>query len=218
MPELVGAAELLELPSDTDGAAALRTTLSCVEAGQLVVFGRSYAVALARWPELFAAVERRRADQRARTLTLAVIGHLSQVEVRILALLHHLAERWGRVLPEGTHVPFRLTHAAIGGFVRARRPTVTLALQQLRDNRLVDRLPDSTFLLLPGADAALEAMLTPDAPPSPVQLRARVSIAESRAAIARARTASEQAASRISDTQALLAESRQLVRRVHQQG
>lgn len=46
-------------------------------------------------------------------------------------MLWHLADRWGRVTPDGVIVPLKLTHEALGRLVGAQRPTVTLALGEL---------------------------------------------------------------------------------------
>ncbi len=73
-----------------------------------------------------------RAMQRARNLAVNMaIVHQARVDNRLHMLLWHLAGRWGRVRPEGTVVPFRLTHTLLADLVAARRPTVTSALSDL---------------------------------------------------------------------------------------
>jgi CRP/FNR family transcriptional regulator, cyclic AMP receptor protein len=73
-----------------------------------------------------------RAMQRARNLAVNMaIVHQARVDSRLHMLLWHLAGRWGRVRPEGTVVPFRLTHSLLADLVAARRPTVTSALSDL---------------------------------------------------------------------------------------
>jgi CRP-like cAMP-binding protein len=58
-----------------------------------------------------------------------------------------LAESWGLVTPTGTVLPIALTHAALGGLIGARRPTVTLALGNLSASGLVRREPRGWLLL-----------------------------------------------------------------------
>ena len=45
-----------------------------------------------------------------------------------------LADRWGRVTPDGIVVDLALTHELIGHLVGGRRPTVTLALAELAES------------------------------------------------------------------------------------
>ncbi len=84
-----------------------------------------------RWPTIGARMADRLSEQHARTGTLAAITQLPRVDLRVLGLLWHLAERWGRVTPEGLLLPMRLTHRTIGRLIGAQRPTVTLAVGQL---------------------------------------------------------------------------------------
>jgi CRP-like cAMP-binding protein len=75
------------------------------------------------------------------------IGDTRRVDERLLALFAHLGDRWGRVTPDGIHVPVRLTHELIALLIGAQRPTVTTGLGELRrQGRLVKR-PDRTWLL-----------------------------------------------------------------------
>jgi hypothetical protein len=70
------------------------------------------------------------------------------VEDRILVLLWHLADRWGRVRPEGVTVPVRLTHEMLGKLVGARRPSVTTAVNELIQREQIARADDGGWLLL----------------------------------------------------------------------
>ena len=63
-------------------------------------------------------------------------------------MLRHIAERTGRVTAEGTIIPVRLTHEALGKLVGARRPTVSLAMKELAADGRLRRQPDGTWLLL----------------------------------------------------------------------
>src|SRR5262249_39499446 len=60
----------------------------------------------------------------------SIASHV-RVDVRVLAYLWHLAERFGVVLPDGVRVEVPLTHSVLARLVGARRPTVTTALQRL---------------------------------------------------------------------------------------
>ena len=98
-----------------------------------------------------------RACARAHRLAmLQAISHLNSVDRRLLALFWHLAERWGRVTPDGIVVPLTLSHRLLAEIVGARRPTVTVGIAALERRGKLLRLDDASWLLLgepPGAPA-----------------------------------------------------------------
>jgi CRP/FNR family cyclic AMP-dependent transcriptional regulator len=75
-----------------------------------------------------------RATRRARLLSFRLaILELRHVDLRVLLLLWHLADRWGRVSAEGIRLDLELTHELIGRMIGAHRTSVPLALKQLTD-------------------------------------------------------------------------------------
>lgn len=68
-------------------------------------------------------------------------------EVRLHVLMWHLAERMGRVRPDGVHLALPITHETLGHLVAARRPSVSAALGQLSQRGLRDRNGDGWVLL-----------------------------------------------------------------------
>jgi len=114
---------------------------------QLALLGDEVLSAAGRWPRLMAGLHARIAEQSERLAIQLVICQLGRVEDRLLALLWLLAESWGRVTPVGTAVPVSLTHDALGELIGARRPTVTLALNELSERGAIVR-QDSGWLLL----------------------------------------------------------------------
>jgi CRP/FNR family transcriptional regulator, cyclic AMP receptor protein len=60
----------------------------------------------------------------------SITAHV-RVDVRVLAYLWHLADRFGVVVPGAVKLDIPLTHAVLARLVGARRPTVTTALQRL---------------------------------------------------------------------------------------
>jgi CRP/FNR family transcriptional regulator, cyclic AMP receptor protein len=105
------------------------------------------AVAARRSPQLFSALTRRLFDGHHESHRLAEVRTLPRVHERVLALLSHLATRWGRVTPAGVTLLLPVTHEVLGRLVGAQRPTVSLALTDLRDDGLVIRLPGGRWLL-----------------------------------------------------------------------
>jgi CRP/FNR family transcriptional regulator, cyclic AMP receptor protein len=99
------------------------------------------------WPqlgvELFA-----RGTRRAHHLAVALaIAHHQRVDDRLLLTLWHLAERWGRVVPEGIVVPLPLSHQRLADLVGAHRPSVTKAMGELTAAGALSRRADGSWML-----------------------------------------------------------------------
>jgi CRP/FNR family cyclic AMP-dependent transcriptional regulator len=147
--ELLGHGDLLR-PWDEDGAYApvpSSADWTVLEPTAVAVLDGRFAAATARWPEVLAGVTGR-AVQRARWLSVQLaIRCLTRVDVRVLVLFWHLADRWGRVERDGVHVPMRLTHELVGRLIAVRRASVTTSLGRLRERGYIERRPDRTWLL-----------------------------------------------------------------------
>jgi hypothetical protein len=160
--ELMGAGDLLR-PWDQDAdfdPIPVNVTWSVLEKTNIAVLDRHFAAVIGKWPVLVDAVASR-AVKRSRALAFQLaISQVTRVDERLLVLMWHLAERWGRVSPDGVRVPLRLTHEALGRLVGARRPSVTTALSGLAKRGYVERTP--TGWLLHGDPAEQLAALTND--------------------------------------------------------
>jgi len=124
---------------------------------RLAVLGRSFALAVARFPEVNAVLLDRLCARAQRLATTQAISHLNSVERRVLALFWHLAERWGRMTTEGVVLPLKLSHRLLAEIVGARRPTVSTAIAGLEREGKLRRREDATWVLTgdpPGAPAA----------------------------------------------------------------
>jgi len=122
-----------------------------LEPARLAVLDRRFAAVAGRWPELVAALFGRAiARSRSLMLTLA-IGQLVGVEMRLLVLLWHIAERWcehgGDGAADGCVIPVHLTHQLLASLISAQRPTVTSALAQLTERGLISRTEDGRFVM-----------------------------------------------------------------------
>jgi DNA-binding transcriptional ArsR family regulator len=129
---------------------------SAFEAATLAVLDGRFTTTAQRWPGLAATAQERLAGAGERLAVHLAICQLPRVEQRVLALLWHLAERFGRVASEGVVVGLRLTHRLIGELVGAQRPTVSLALANLLEEGLVTRRDDGTLVLDHRSRGALE--------------------------------------------------------------
>jgi DNA-binding transcriptional ArsR family regulator len=156
--ELLGAGDVLRPWSHRSTEVAqlpAESSWEVVVPARLAVLDRRFALSVARWPEITAAVLDR-AIRRARGLALQLaVCHLHRLDLRLQIMFWHLAERWGHVTPDGVHLPMTLTHDQLADIVGARRPSVSAALARLRKRRLVTRRPDGTWLLCGEAPAEL---------------------------------------------------------------
>ena len=154
--ELLGAGDLIRPWGGEDEPRLLAHAIrwQVLAEVRLAVLGRAFAVAVARWPEVNAALIERACLRAQRLATMQAISHLNSVERRLLALFWHLAERWGRMTPEGLVVPLKLSHRLLAELVGARRPTVSAALAALAREGSLLRRDDASWLLkgeAPGA-------------------------------------------------------------------
>ena len=160
--ELVGPGDLIRpWVAAADNAAAI---LDCpvgwtvLHHTRIAVLGRQVALAAAECPGLVLALLDR-TSQRSRSQGIfTAISHLKRIDLRVLVLLWHLAERWGRVTPDGVVIPLRLTHQRLALLVGAQRPSVTAALSRMATRGLVERTPNRGFLLTAAADDELATL------------------------------------------------------------
>lgn len=148
-PELVGPGDLLR-PWDgngEDGSIQTQVRWTTLDRTTVAVLDERFAAAVCRYPTIMSELLAR-SIQRSRALAfhLAIV-HIRHAETRLHMLLWHLADRWGRVTPDGVHVPLALTHERLAHLVCMRRPTASTALQRLVRAGEVKRRPDGTWLL-----------------------------------------------------------------------
>lgn len=147
--ELFGPGDLIR-PWDTDGEYdPLPITLDwlVLRPTRMAVLDTAFALRVARWPSVTGRLVGRVA-QRARYLALTqAVTHLPRTHSRLLMLFWLLADRWGRVGPDGIHVSLPLTHELLAILVGSHRPTVTIALQRLARAGLLTRERSDRWLL-----------------------------------------------------------------------
>jgi CRP-like cAMP-binding protein len=130
--ELLGTGDVIRpWPRDSVELLARTVTWTAVEPTTLAELGGPLARRLGEWPEVVdLLVDRSIGRAHALALERAISSHV-RVDVRLLAILWHLGERWGVVTLGGVRIVCPLTHATLARMVGARRPTVTTALQRL---------------------------------------------------------------------------------------
>jgi CRP/FNR family transcriptional regulator, cyclic AMP receptor protein len=150
--ELLGPGDLLHPwePDHTEPFVA-GSRWDVLEPARLAVLDRRFAAVIGRWPDLVAALMSR-AIARSRSLLLNLaIGQLVGVDIRLLVLFWHIAERWGDHdeggAGDGCVVPVHLTHQLLASLISAQRPTVTSALANLTERGLISRSADGRVVL-----------------------------------------------------------------------
>jgi CRP/FNR family transcriptional regulator, cyclic AMP receptor protein len=146
--QLLGRGDLVRVADDL-GEALVETAIrwTVLEPLSLALLDNDFLMTIRRWPELVAALFERLAAQEVRRDVHRALSQLPRVEDRIHALLWLLAERWGRVSPQGVVLRLRLTHELIGQLVGAKRPTVSLALKELETDDRIRRASEGWLLM-----------------------------------------------------------------------
>lgn len=159
--ELFGPGDLFR-PWDSDGEyepLPISVDWHVLKPTRLAVLDAAFSLRIVRWPSITNQIVGRVA-QRARYLALTqAVTHLPRVYARLLIFFWLLAERWGRVRPEGVHVTLPLTHAVLAMMVGASRPAVTVALQRLSRAGLLLRERQDRWML---TNLAIERLGMPE--------------------------------------------------------
>jgi hypothetical protein len=158
--ELLGGGDLIrpwDQDDDLDGI-PFEVRWDVHDPARIAVLDRRFAAVAGHWPPLVDALVARAVNRSRRLSFQLTISQVTRVDGRLLILFWQLAERWGRVGPDGVRLPLQLTHQTLGKLVGARRPSVTTALSGLMRAGLVQRTPGGW--LLPGtAVDAVEHLL-----------------------------------------------------------
>ena len=130
--ELLGEGDVIQpwIPSTEDGLVRYRVLWHVLAPSRLAVLDDAFARTLADWPQVMAMLLERAIRRTLRMSIHQALLQLSPVETRLLVLFWHLAERWGRVTPDGISVRLRMSHELLGQLVGCRRASVTTALHR----------------------------------------------------------------------------------------
>ena len=114
---------------------------------RVALLDQRVAAALTHYPEIYTVLLERMDTRARRFATTQAIAQLNRVDRRVLSMLWHLAERWGRISTDGVVIPLDISHRLLAQLVGACRPTVSTALAQLARQGLVQRRTDGAWLL-----------------------------------------------------------------------
>lgn len=147
--ELLGPADVMRPWQWDDEGSHVRAEVGWIvlEPTRLAVLDSGLVTRMAPWPaigvELF-----NRGTRRAHHLAVALaIAYHQRVDDRLLLTLWHLAERWGRVHPDGIVAPLPLSHQRLADLVGAHRPSVTTAIGELTRRGAVSRREGGEWVL-----------------------------------------------------------------------
>jgi hypothetical protein len=134
-------------------------TWTALQPVRLAVLDRRITAVMGRWPEIVSAVVSRAVRRSFELATNQATSHLTRVDARLELLFWGLADRWGRVGPDGVVLDLPLTHQVLGRLVGAQRPSVTTALSDLARREVIERREDGAWILRgdPPADPAATA-------------------------------------------------------------
>jgi CRP/FNR family transcriptional regulator, cyclic AMP receptor protein len=147
--ELLGPGDVTQpwLKVGTESSVDTEVSWQVPQTLRLAVLDRAFALRVARWPEIPAAVARR-VMLRVYWLSFHLaVCHMRRVDDRLMLVLWHFADRWGRVTPQGIKIPLPLTHSLLALVVGAHRPSVTSAVRGLIEAGHLQRCPHSQWLL-----------------------------------------------------------------------
>jgi CRP-like cAMP-binding protein len=163
--ELLGRGDLLRPWQIEDSGNSLPQTSGwrVLQRARVALLDLDFTRRIAAYPEIHGQLLAR-AIRRSRHLALNMaIMHQPKVETRLHLQLWHLADRWGRVHPDGIHLPMKLTHMVLSELVGARRPTVSAALGAIERDGRISR--NGTGWVLHGSPpGGVAELVTPDPP------------------------------------------------------
>jgi CRP/FNR family cyclic AMP-dependent transcriptional regulator len=128
--ELLGRGDLFR-PWQDEAASFEQLSWTVIEPAAIAVLDERLEARARQMPQVLEALTERALRRSRRLAVSAAISNTVGVEERLLLSLWQLTELWGRKVPEGAILPFRLSHQTLADLVGARRPTVTLAIRNL---------------------------------------------------------------------------------------
>ena len=131
--ELTGPRDVLRPWDDdtVDGPLPVTPSWTALTPARVALLDRDFVARAAEWPDLLVEVASRLIHRSRCQASLLAMSHLPRLEPRLLALLWHLADRFGQVEESGVAMPVRLTHETLGCMVGGRRPSVSRSMNRL---------------------------------------------------------------------------------------
>jgi CRP/FNR family transcriptional regulator, cyclic AMP receptor protein len=106
---------------------------------RLAVLDLLWTERMSRYPRVGPALAGRALVRSRRLAAMMAISQQPRLDDRLWMLFWDLADRHGRVHPDGVHVDLPLTHEVLSHLAGARRPSVSSALTKLSDQGRLQR-------------------------------------------------------------------------------
>jgi hypothetical protein len=152
--ELLGSGDVLRpWAGSPDAGIESEVTWEALDTCVIAALDRRFASVALRHPAIVSTLMDRYASRCASASLHLAICHIVGLDKRLESMLWHLAARWGRVGPDGVILPLRLSHEFLAKLVGVRRPSITSAISRMRQEGIVERRPDGSWLLHGSAPA-----------------------------------------------------------------
>jgi hypothetical protein len=132
--ELLADGDLLR-PWEFDGEESIsfETGWRVLTRTRLAVLDLMWTERMGRYPRVGPALAGRALHRSRRLAAMMAIAQQPRLDERLWMLFWDLADRYGRVHPDGVHLDLPLTHEVLSHLCGARRPSVSSALTKLAD-------------------------------------------------------------------------------------
>ena len=147
--ELLGPGDILRPWDEDDGTGTIEchSAWRVLEPTRLALLDANFARRASRWPSLTAVLMQRTLRRSRSQSVLLAVTQARRADVRLRTVFSHLADRWGRVTPEGIVLPLQLTHSVIAQLTGLRRPSVSISLGELERSGEIIRLSKRSWLI-----------------------------------------------------------------------
>ncbi len=149
--ELLSVGDVLQ-PSEHDGEEVtlpFEAAWRVLAPLRLAVLDLDWMARMAPFPEVTAELTRRVMVRSRRLASMLAIAQHHRLEDRLRLLFWELADRYGRVGPDGVRLDVGLTHELISHLVGAHRPSVSAAVTRLEHGGYIRRRERGWLLLGP---------------------------------------------------------------------
>jgi CRP/FNR family transcriptional regulator, cyclic AMP receptor protein len=146
--ELLGRGDVVGPWHELPGSIETPATWRILEDASVAIVDRTFETACARYPGVMGEIVVRSLQRAQRQAVQRAISHVRHLDLRLLVLLWHLADRWGRVGREGVLLPLRLSHDLLADLAGARRPSVSAAIGKLERSGRIHRRSGGGWLLI----------------------------------------------------------------------
>ena len=124
---------------DGDDTIGYETGWRVLTRTRLAVLDLHWTERMGRYPRVGPAMAGRALVRSRRLAAMMAIAQQPRLDDRLWMLFWELADRHGRVHPDGVHVDLPLTHEVLSYLAAARRPSVSSALTKLAEQGRLHR-------------------------------------------------------------------------------